>query len=192
VDGSTVFALNRILVPTNLGEPSRAAIQYGLAFARQFEAKLFLLHVLDAKDLDAALETERVLEVLSPEAEAPVPNDPSPLELARNAARHDLGRLLSLDDERATRAEYLLRASGMAGVGDAISKCAREVGAELIVMGKHHLGVVEHLIAGSVAEKVIRHAPCPVLIVQHSAGAGAATDSRHFVLSEPARETHAS
>jgi nucleotide-binding universal stress UspA family protein len=192
VDGSTVFALTCILVPTNLGEPSRAAIQYGLAFARQFGAKLFLLHVLDAKGLDAALETERVLEVLSPETPAPVPAEPSPLELARNAARHDLGRLLSLDDERATHAEYLLRASGMAGVGDAISKCAREVGAELIVMGKHHLGVVEHLIAGSVAEKVIRHAPCPVLIVQHPMGAGASAGSRHFVLSDAFRKMHAS
>ena len=187
-----MFALNRILVPTNLGEPSRAAVQYGVAFARQFGAKLFLLHVLDAKDLDAALETERVLEVLSPETPAPAPNEPSPLEVARNAARHDLGRLLSLDDERATQAEYLLRASGMAGAGDAISKCAREVGAELIIMGKHHLGVVEHLIAGSVAEKVIRHAPCPVLIVQHSVGAAASADSRHFVLSDTFHQTHAS
>ena len=186
-----MFALTGILVPTNLGEPSRAAVQYGVAFARQFDAKLFLLHVLDAKDLDAALETERVLEVLSSEPPAPAADEPSPLELARNAARHDLGRLLSLDDERATRAEYLLRASGIAGVGDAILKCAREVGVELIVMGKHHLGFVEHLVAGSVAEKVVRHAPCPVLIVQHSVGAGAAAGSRHFVLSDVLHETHA-
>jgi nucleotide-binding universal stress UspA family protein len=38
---------------------------------------------------------------------------------------------------------------------------------ELIVMGKHRVGFVEHLISGSVAEKVLRRAPCPVLIVQH-------------------------
>jgi nucleotide-binding universal stress UspA family protein len=164
VNGGTVFALNRILVPTNLGEPSRTAIQYGVAFARQFGAQLFLLHVLDAKELDAALETERVLEVLSPERPAA---EPSALEVARNAARHDLGRLLASDDERATRAEYLLRASGMAGPGEAIAACARELDVELIVMGKHRLGFVEHLLAGSVAEKVMRHAPCPVLIVQH-------------------------
>jgi nucleotide-binding universal stress UspA family protein len=162
-----VFALNRILVPTNLGEPSRTAIQYGVAFARQFGAKLFLLHVLDAKGLDAALETERVLEVLSPEPTERPAGEPSPLEVARNAARHDLGRLLASDDERATRAEYLLRASGMAGAGDAIAACARELEVELIIMGKHRLGFVEHLLAGSVAEKVMRHAPCPVLIVQH-------------------------
>ena len=64
-----MFALTRILVPTNLGDPSRAALQYGVAFARRFDAKLYLLHVLDAKRLDAALETERVLEVLSADAE---------------------------------------------------------------------------------------------------------------------------
>ena len=162
-----MFALNRILVPTNLGEPSRTAIQYGVAFARQFRAKLFLLHVLDAKDLDAVLETERVLEVLSPDESERAAPEPSALEVARNAARHDLGRLLDQQEERDTRAEYLLRGSGMAGPGEAIVACARELEVELIVMGKHHLGFVEHLLAGSVAEKVIRHAPCPVLIVQH-------------------------
>ena len=82
-----MFALTRILVPTNLGEPSRAAIRYGVAFARQFRAKLFLLHVLDAKGLDAALETERVLEVLSAGADGGPANEPSSLEIARNAAR---------------------------------------------------------------------------------------------------------
>ena len=164
-----MFALTRILVPTNLGEPSRAAVQYGVAFARQFGAKLFLLHVLDAKDLDAALETERVLEVLSPDADGRAVDEPSSLEVARNAARHDLARLLKPEDERDTRAEYLLRGSGIAGTADAIVACARELGVELIVMGKHHLGFVEQVLVGSVAEKVVRHAPCPVLTVQHDA-----------------------
>ena len=165
MNGGTVFALNRILVPTNLGEPSRTAIHYGVAFARQFGAKLFLLHVLDAKEFDAALETERVLEVLS-DTERPA-GEPSALEIARNAARHELSQLLAGDDERETGAEYLLRASGMQGPAEAISACARELDVELIVMGKHHLGFVEHMLSGSVAEKVVRQAPCPVLIVQH-------------------------
>lgn len=164
-----MFAITRILVPTNLGEPSRAAINQGVAFARQFGAKLFLLHVLDAKTLDAALETERVLEVLSADAAGPARNEPSALEVARNAARHDLARLLTPEDERAVQAEYLLRASGIAGAAEAIVACARELHVELVIMGKHHLGFVEHMLAGSVAEKVVRHAPCAVLIVQHPA-----------------------
>jgi nucleotide-binding universal stress UspA family protein len=172
-----VFALTRILVPTNLGEPSQTAIKYGVAFARQFRAKLFLVHVLPARELEAALETERVLEVFSPgvavagaavagAAVAGAP-EPDPGAIARNAAREDLARLLGPDDEQATRAEYLLRPSGVTGPGDAIIRCANELDVELIVMGKHRLGFVEHLVAGSVAEKVIRHAPCPVLVVQH-------------------------
>lgn len=176
-----MFALTRILVPTNLGEPSRAAVQYGVAFARQFGARLFLLHVLDAKDLDAALETERVLEVLSADAVDPAPIEPSSLEVARNAARHDLARLLTLEEERDTQAEYLLRPSGIAGTADAIVACARELGVELIVMGKHHLGFVEQVLVGSVAEKVVRHAPCPVLIVQHP--------EHDFVVTEPRQAT---
>jgi len=183
MNGSTVFALTRILVPTNLGEPSRTAVQYGVAFARKFGAKLFLLHVLDAKGLDAALETERVLEVLSTDADGRAENEPSPLEIARNAARHDLARLLKLEDERDTQAEYLLRASGIAGTADAIVACARELRVELIVMGKHHLSFVEHVLAGSVAEKVLRHAPCPVLIVQHP--------EQEFVIAEPQQATAA-
>jgi nucleotide-binding universal stress UspA family protein len=179
-----VFALTRVLVPTNLGEPSRAAIQYGVAFARKFGARLFLLHVLDAKDFDAALETERVLEVLSADADGAPKSEPSPLEVARNAARHDLAQLLSLEEERDTQAEYLLRASGIAGTADAIVACARELGVELIVMGKHHLGFVEHMIAGSVAEKVLRHAPCPVLFVQNP--------EHDFVVAEPRQATTAS
>ena len=162
-----MFALNRILVPTNLGDPSRAAVSYGVAFARQFGAQLFLVHVLDAKGLDAALETERVLEILSPDEPECAAAEPSALEVARNAARHDLSRLLTPQEEEDTRAEYLLRAFGMAGPGEAIVACARELEVELIVMGKHNLGFVEHLLAGSVAEKVVRQAPCPVLIVQH-------------------------
>jgi nucleotide-binding universal stress UspA family protein len=174
-----VFALNRVLVPTNLGGPSRTAIHYGVAFARQFGAKLFLLHVLDAKALDAALETERVLEVLSPDAQS-LAAEPSSLDVARNAARHDLSQLLEKDDERATGAEYLLRPSGVLGAAEAISACARELEVELIIMGKHHLGFVEHLFAGSVAEKVLRQAPCPVLVVQHAESEP--TRARQFVV----------
>ena len=166
MNGGTVFALHRILVPTNLGDPSRTAIHYGVAFARQFGAKLFLLHVLDAQQFDAALETERVLEVLSPDGERPAA-EPSALEVARNAARHDLGQLLTPDDERDTRAEYLLRGYGMAGPAEAIVACARELDVELVVMGKHRLGFIEHLSRAASPRRSCAHAPSPVLIVQH-------------------------
>ncbi|MEO8467323.1 MAG: universal stress protein [Gammaproteobacteria bacterium] len=159
-----MFALTRILVPTNLGEPSRTAIKYGVAFARQFNAQLYLVHVFGVKELDAALETERVMETLLLDG---VPaTEPDPEQVAKNAAREDLAKLLSPEEERDTRAAYLQRAAP-SGAGDAIVACAQELDVELIVMGKHRLGFVDHLFAGSVAERVIRRALCPVLVVHH-------------------------
>jgi nucleotide-binding universal stress UspA family protein len=163
-----LFVLKRILVPTNLGEPSKAAIQYGVAFARQFNAQLFLAHVLTEQRFDAVIETERVMAALMPgvtgagQSAAPDSDD-----IVKNAAREDLGRLLTPQEAQDTRAQYVLRAAGPAGPGDEIVACATELEVELIVMGKHRLGFVEQLLAGSVTEKVIRQAPCPVLIVQH-------------------------
>jgi nucleotide-binding universal stress UspA family protein len=162
-----VFALTRILVPSNLGEPSKAAVRYGVAFARRFGAKLFLLHVLDQKALEAAIETERVIETLLPERVTAAEIAPAAADLTRNVARESLGRLLSRQEEDATHAEYVLRSSGAGGAGEAVVACATELDVELIVMGKHRLSFVEHLFAGSVAERVVRRAPCPVLIVQH-------------------------
>ena len=164
-----MFALNRILVPTNLGEPSKAAIKYGVAFARQFDAKLYLARVLSADQYDAAIETERVIETFMPEA---VPSGAPGLvanadAIASNAAREALGRLLDPQEERDTRAEYLLRNAGFSNAGDEIVACAKDIDVELIIMGKHRLSAVEQFIAGSVTEKVVRQAPCPVLIVQH-------------------------
>jgi len=161
-----VFALTRILVPTNLGEPSKTAIKYGVAFARQFNAQLFLVHVLGVKELDAALETERVMETLGPDAATAPAAQLDLRQVAHNAAREDLAKLLSPDEERDTRVEYLLRGAP-SGAGDAIVACAQELAVELVVMGKHRQGFVDHLVAGSVAEKVIRRAPCPVLVVHH-------------------------
>jgi nucleotide-binding universal stress UspA family protein len=164
-----MFTLRGILVPTNHGEPSKAAIQYGVAFARQFDAKLYLLRILSEADYYAAIETERVLETLLPEVvpEAAVRTEIDPDEVARNAALGDLKGLLDADEERDTDAEYLQRPAGSQGAGEAIVACAEELDVELIVMGKHRMGFVEHLLTGSVTEKVIRQAPCPVLIVHY-------------------------
>jgi nucleotide-binding universal stress UspA family protein len=123
------------------------------------------VHTLDVKELDAALETERVLETLLPDG-VPSAAGPDPEQIAHNAAREDLAKLLSPEEERDTHAEYLLRGAP-SGAGDAIVACAQELAVELVVMGKHRQGFVDHLVAGSVAEKVIRRAPCPVLIVHH-------------------------
>jgi universal stress protein A len=160
-----MITLSRILVPTNLGEPSRAAIKYGVALARQFQARLILLRVMNTQDFDAAVEAERVLTQLGQGSTSG--QSPSHDDVVRTVARADLQQLLGPDEEKDTSAEYQLRPFGPSGPHAAIVTCARELGIDLIIMGKHTLGRVEHLIAGSVTERVIRQAPCPVMIVQH-------------------------
>jgi len=122
-----------------------------------------------ASGYDEAIERvwapNTVLETLMPE-DSVATVEPDPEQVAHNAAREDLAKLLSPEEERETRAEYLLRGAP-SGAGDAIVRCAQELAVELVVMGKHRQGFVDHLVAGSVAEKVIRRAPCPVLIVHH-------------------------
>jgi nucleotide-binding universal stress UspA family protein len=165
-----VIALNRILVPTNLGQPSRAAIKYGVEYARQFRAQLFLLHVLPTEDYEAVVEAERVLEQLVPDDGRPP--DLSPDAVVRTVARADLRRLLDGDEERDARAEYFLLPAGSDGPHAAITACAREQGIDLIIMGKHGIGRVEHLLGGSVTERVVRHAPCAVLVLPHTTDRG--------------------
>ena len=157
--------LKRILVPTNLGKPSKAAIAYAVAFARAFDARLYLLRVLSMEDYETAIESERVVETLLPDQSRNV--EPLPDEIVRNAARESLGGMLDAQGAQDVHVEYLLRGVDAGGPGAAIVACAREQGANLIIMGKHRLGLVEHMLAGSVTERVVKQSPCPIMIVQH-------------------------
>ena len=163
-----MFALNRILVPTNLGEPSRAALSYGVSFAKKFGAQLYVVHVLSEQEYENAIETERVIEELLPEATpAGAPTDGSPSSLAQNAARERLAELLSAEELQETRAELIIRANSSGHAGDEIIECIREFDVELVVIGTHRHGFVEEMLARSVTRKVVRNAPCPVLIVRY-------------------------
>ena len=65
------------------------------------------------------------------------------------------------------QAAFVLRACGAAGPWAEIVRYAKEGGLDLIIVGTHGRGMLGHLLMGSVAEKVVRMAPCPVLTVRH-------------------------
>ena len=154
-----MIALRRILVPTDFSETSEAAVKYGVALARAFNAKLHLLHVEARHDLELIVERELVVEkYLSEMTDAKV---------QQNAARELLGTILTEQEEHELRAEYVLRASGLGGPYVEIVRYAKERDIDLIVMGTHGRGFAAHMLMGSVAEKVVRKAPCPVLTVRH-------------------------
>ena len=167
-----MIALKRILVPSDFSEASEAAVKYGVALARAFNAQLLLLHVEVRHDFEVMVESRRVAEQALSEV-TPAQDSPGPEgSMARDqeiqhAARALFGTMLTEQDERDVHAEYVLRVSGLGGPYVEIVRYAQEREIDLIVMGTHGRGFVEHMLMGSVAEKVVRKAPCPVLTVRH-------------------------
>jgi len=139
-----MILLKQILVPIDFGEASTVALTYGRALARAFGASLHLLHVMENPFL------------------RPTAADPAMLKAA--AARH-LGERLTDEDRAALHATAALETSD--DPAGEIVKYAKAYGIDLVVMGTHGRGAVAQLLVGSVAEKVVRTAPCPVLTVRH-------------------------
>jgi nucleotide-binding universal stress UspA family protein len=174
-----VIALKRILVPTDFSEGSEAAVKYGVALARAFNAQLHLLHVVLRHDLDMIAARQSAFETFlteMPETKSP----PDLEESVQHAARELLSKILTEQEQKDLRVEYVLRAMGPGGPYVEIVRYAKQGDVDLIVMGTHGRGFVAHMMMGSVAEKVVRSAPCPVLTVRHP--------QHEFVLAEERAE----
>jgi nucleotide-binding universal stress UspA family protein len=144
--------LRRILVPTDFSKSSANALTYGAEFAAKFEAEIHLLHVVQ----DLAL--------FIPEAVMVAPPMMPPVEQFVSAARIALDRSV----QELARTDVRIVPEVAEGTPfEEIVRFAREQNIDLIVMGTHgHTGLA-HLFLGSVADKVVRRAPCPVLTVRH-------------------------
>lgn len=144
---------NHILVPMDFSAPSDAALECARAVAVQFAGTLHLLHV--AEDPYRALYSA---EVFVPEVEG----------LRDEILADALGRLKA----RLRRADVeQLHATADAVIGTpamSIVEYAEGHDIDLIVMGTHGRGGMSHLLMGSVAERVVRTAPCPVLAVRET------------------------
>ena len=144
--------IKNVLVATDFSEPSGAALNYARALARTFTATLHILHVADNVSLQYGLEGHSaVLPELHRDVEA--------------AALKQLHGLINEEDRTALHAKPV--------VITAVARAATIVGyasehrIDLIVMGTHGRDAIGHLFMGSVAERVVRTATCPVLTVHH-------------------------
>ncbi len=138
------FRIKKILVPVDFSECSNKALQYAIPFARQFGAELNLLHVIE-----------------------PYPGVP---EMGPADCETIQGGEAELEGVRRTIADAV-PASTLLRMGAPhveIVEAASELGIDLIILSTHgHKGLTRVLL-GSTAEKVVRHATCPVLIVRES------------------------
>lgn len=144
--------ITRILVPTDFSTTADAALDYAYVLAKQFGASIELLHVLDDPFVADGMAAEAYI------SEAPV---------LRSAMLRDSQERLR---HRATTREGVTHIDTEVLFGHGartIAEYATERGVDLIVMGTHGRTGFAHLLLGSVAERLVRTAPCPVLTVRH-------------------------
>ena len=147
-----MIALKNILVATDFGEASEAALAYGRELARTFGATLHVLNIAD--DVYMRLGGDAYVAVL--------PDLQKDIEAA---ARRQLDELLIDNDPTPITVKKVVLTS--AATASCIVQYAQDSSIDLIIVGTHGRGAVAHLLMGSVAERVVRTAPCPVLTVRH-------------------------
>lgn len=146
-----MIMMNSVLVATDFEETSNAALVYGRNLARTFGARLHVLHVA---------------EKISPTAgEEFFPGDLDATQKdVFDMATDRLDAALADNDLTMLCITPVVRAS--TDVPGAIINYAKKTHVDVIVVGTHGRGPVSHLFMGSVAERVVRNAPCPVLVVR--------------------------
>jgi nucleotide-binding universal stress UspA family protein len=142
-------AFRRILVPTDFSECSMKGLAYAKAFAKQFKSTLMLLNSVHFQYYVASDEYARY-------------DMPRLMQYAETSAREQMHDLIETTDWDGLEAETCLQTGHP---GQQICDYAKDSGVDLIVTSTHGTTGFKHLLLGSVAEYVVRHAHCPVLVV---------------------------
>jgi nucleotide-binding universal stress UspA family protein len=144
-----MIALRKILVPTDFSACSDAAVRYARALGQAFDAELHLLHVVQ----DPYTQPWAAEAFPAPLGEM--------LEQWQQQARARLATLVPENEKARSRMATVVGAPFYE-----IVRYAEEQQVDLIVIGTHGRGPIGHMLLGSVAEKVVRKSPCPVLTVR--------------------------
>jgi len=147
----------KILVPSDFSPSSKLAFEYALMLASAFHSTV---HVFNAWEVPAYLRPD--LTVWSGDVSTTLSAH------ARGEAEKAMREFLA-----DSKAEALPNVTSQIVNGPpyaTILSMAKEGGFDLIAMGTHGRTGVSHLVLGSVAERVVRHAPCPVLTMRATSG----------------------
>jgi nucleotide-binding universal stress UspA family protein len=140
--------IENVLVPVDFSRHSEHAVDHAREFCRAYQARMHLLHVFE--------------QPVTPEVYVGVTGAPSDFSLVESSLREALRGV-------ATRAGAEVQTQIHVREGRAVSgilAAAEEIGADLIVIATHGLGGLTHVMLGSVTDKVLRRAACPVLTVK--------------------------
>jgi nucleotide-binding universal stress UspA family protein len=145
----------RLLLPVSLEEP-RALTDAAARFADRLAAELLVLHVVPPL-VGTPLLPETGLGL---DPAAYVPFDP---EVRREIVQADAVALERFTAERFSRPLHTAMREG--DPATVIVEDARTLGVDVVLIGHHRHGLLERLLTGSVARRVLEHAPCPVLVL---------------------------
>ena len=155
-EGARIY--ESILVPIDFSEHSTKTVHYAARLALRFNSSMKLLHVFEIPDYAAVHYKQQFRGATQIEAQIQV----AELEARENLAAFER-RLLN----KGIKVEAYLR---VGYAFDEIVTVAKHFDIDLIVIGSHgHTGLL-HLLLGSTAERVVEHAPCPVLVVKGCRG----------------------
>ena len=146
---SEKFLLKRILVPIDFSEHSKNALTYAASFAKTFDAELLLVYVVEPTVYPADFGFGQVV-------------PPAIEKEVRERGSKGLDQLVKQQIAVGVKARAIIR-TGKPFLE--IIDTAREQEIDLIIIATHGHTGVEHILFGSTAEKVVRKAPCPVLVV---------------------------
>lgn len=142
-NGPDILNIRKILVPIDFSAASERALAHAVPIAKRFHAKITLLYVCQAEFYANEF--------------AHIPVEESTTSLESIASSKIPPELIG---------EMLVR-NGVAA--DEIVNAAAELGADLVVINTHGRTGLKHMMLGSTAERVVRCAPCPVLVVREAA-----------------------
>jgi nucleotide-binding universal stress UspA family protein len=167
-----MIAIKHVLVATDFSPVAETALVYGRALARNFDAQLHVLHVVDDFSRYNYADGAGL-----------IPPTAFREELAREG-RGLLERAIREDDRRELGAVAVLRQGH--STAKEIADYAREAAIDIIIVGATGRGALDRVLMGSVADKVIRQAPCPVLTVRHPEHEFVAPDALQLTTHHPA------
>ena len=141
--------IESILVPIDFSPSSKKALAYAVPFAEQFGARITVLHVVEpvaapdfANSFPLVVENDKVMALCK-------------------------GRLLQLIREKEIEPNLVEKTLVRCGRSfHEIAEAARTLKVDLIIISTHGYTGVKHALMGSTTERVVRHAPCPVLVVR--------------------------
>jgi len=142
--------IQKILVPIDFSDYSKKALQYSIDFAKQFNAEIILVYVIEPLMYPADLSMGQMV---IPQSTVNL-SEKSKIELEL-LAKNEIGDQLNFDVIVKTGKPFI-----------EIIETASETDSDLIIISTHGHTGVEHLLFGSTSEKVVRKAPCPVLTLR--------------------------